>query len=152
MTTSSAANAAMDDCHHSHSKGHTAADFCAVNFFKASHHTPPYLFFSLVLHFSSLPSLMLHHHQRHHHRQSLSLSLAHPPSLGVLRNIQLYLLQLRILISPTRQNARAEQERRGAERVDLSNLPVCAASLTRSLPQLLRSGAWLCLQSALTHC
>lgn len=45
----------------------------------------------------------------------ITLSLSLPPSPGLLHNVQLYLLQLRILIFPTRQNARANQERREEE-------------------------------------
>lgn len=43
----------------------------------------------------------LHHHQ----------FFSHPHSPCLLHNIQLYVLQLRILIFPTRQRARANQER-----------------------------------------
>lgn len=43
----------------------------------------------------------------------LSLSRSSSSLSGLLHNVQLYLLQLRILIFPTRQSARANQERRG---------------------------------------
>lgn len=46
---------------------------------------------------------------------SLSLPLSLPPSPALLHNVQLYFLQLRILIFPTRQSARANQEKREEE-------------------------------------
>lgn len=66
-------------------------------------------------------SLRLHH-------QFFSHSFPHLSSRR-LHNIQLYLLQLRILIFPTRQ--RANQERRGAALADLSNPCVCTVLLTQ---------------------
>lgn len=43
---------------------------------------------------------------------SLSLPLSLPRSPGFLRNVQLYLFQLRILIFPMRQSARVNEERK----------------------------------------
>lgn len=67
----------------------------------------------------------------------LSLSRLFSLSLLLLHNVQLYLLQLRFLIFPMRQSARANQERRGAGRDNLFNLPVCTATLTQSPHQLI---------------
>lgn len=97
-------------------------------------------------------ALKLHHHQPF--SLSVSLSLDSSLTLWCLHNIQLYLLQLRILIFPTRQSARAKpgEQRRGAGPADLSNLPVCTVLLTQSLHQLMRSRATLCLQAPPTQC
>lgn len=97
-----------------------------------SYHSSVSLSLSLLLFISLFcSSLKLHHHQ------PFSLCLAFSLSLLLLHNVQLYLLQLRFLIFPMRQNARANQERRGADRDNLFNLPVCTATLTQSPHQLI---------------
>lgn len=97
-----------------------------------SYHSSVSLSLSLLLFISLFcSSLKLHHHQ------PFSLCLAFSLSLLLLHNVQLYLLQLRFLIFPMRQSARANQERRGAGRDNLFNLPVCTATLTQSPHQLI---------------
>lgn len=107
-----------------YSKAHIAAgsngarSSCEVGRFESRCPTPLLLFFLIFFSlFISVfcCSLKLHHHQPLSLSLSLCLSLSLPPSLWLLRNVQLYLLQLRILIFPTRQSARANQEKRDEE-------------------------------------
>lgn len=79
-------------------------------------------------------SFTLHHHQPFSLTLSLSLSLSLPCFAGLLHNIQLYLLQLRILIFPMRKES--TRAKKGEERVrkeagpDLPNLPHLVNSIT----------------------
>lgn len=94
-------------------------NFCKMTCLKVSHRLIHFSIFALL---SSYIIISL----------SLSLPLILLSLSGLLHNVQLYLLQLRILIFPTRQSARANQERRGKERTR-PFYPACVPCLVNSI-------------------